>query len=202
MTIPFSTSPQHGGDKCGTEITKPPNGRNRIKENTTIGTWSVYTLQIYGRLKELTHELATYKWDIPRLSEVRWTGFGVIITDEGHQLLYSGKDSKHQHGVAFIVNKKRVNSLINSIQQTHLYMHLCTTKESNYHWSMCSNPRLQWWCRRRAIWRIRKYHNPNINEISPCHSERLECQKRPRYFWSEGWDSSMLWPGRDQWQRF
>ncbi|PVD35255.1 hypothetical protein C0Q70_06536 [Pomacea canaliculata] len=41
-----------------------------------------------GKVKELTHELQRYRWDIVGLAEVRWTGFGESTTDEGHKLWY------------------------------------------------------------------------------------------------------------------
>ena len=82
------------------------------KEGITIGTWNVCTLYVCGKLKELTHELTRYRWDILGLAEVRWTGFGETVTDEGHKIWFSGDNTKHQHGVAFIVNKEKVNSVI------------------------------------------------------------------------------------------
>ncbi|XP_063587738.1 craniofacial development protein 2-like [Penaeus indicus] len=33
-------------------------------------------------------------------------------TDEGHKIWFNGDETKHQHGVGFIVNKERVNSVI------------------------------------------------------------------------------------------
>ena len=42
-------------------------------------------------------------------------GFGETNTDEGHKIRYSGEDSKHQYGVAFIVRKEVVGSVINCI---------------------------------------------------------------------------------------
>ena len=46
------------------------------------------------------------------LEEVRWTGCGEVSTDEGHKIWFSEDSSVHQHGVAFLVNKKRVNSVL------------------------------------------------------------------------------------------
>lgn len=100
---------QGGGDKCATG-TKPT-----IKLPThgiTIGTWNVRTLHQCGKVKELTHELKRYRWDIVGLAEVRWTGFGETTTDEGHKIWFSGKETKHEHGVAFIVRKEVVGTVI------------------------------------------------------------------------------------------
>ena len=45
-------------------------------------------------------------------AEDRWRGFGETTTDEGHKIWYYGEDSKHQYGVAFIVRKEVVSSII------------------------------------------------------------------------------------------
>ena len=82
------------------------------KEGTTMGTWNVRTLHQCGKVNELTHELKRYQWDIIGLAEVRWTGFGEVTTDEGHKIWYSGDSIKHQHGVAFIVKKEAVGTVI------------------------------------------------------------------------------------------
>lgn len=55
--------PQGGGDKfaTGTRITPT---HSLPKNNTVIGTWNVRTLYACGKVKELTHELDRYRWDI------------------------------------------------------------------------------------------------------------------------------------------
>ena len=103
-----TASHQGGSEKCATDekTIKLP------RENTYIGTWNVRTLYACGKTEELTHELTRYTWDILGLAEVRWTGFGEVTTDDGHKIWYSGDSSKHQHGVGFIVNKDRLNTVI------------------------------------------------------------------------------------------
>ena len=96
--------PQGGGDKFATGTRTTPL-HSLPKTNTIIGTWNVRTLYACGKVKELTHELDRYRWDILGLAEVRWTSCGETTTEEGHKIWYSGEDSKHQHGVGFIVNK-------------------------------------------------------------------------------------------------
>ncbi|PIK43970.1 putative amphiphysin [Apostichopus japonicus] len=59
-----------------------------------------------GNIHELTHELQRYNWDIIGLSEVRWTGIGETITEEGQKIWFSGEEKKHHYGVAFIVRKE------------------------------------------------------------------------------------------------
>ena len=63
-------------------------------------------------MQEITHELTLYQWKIIGLAEVRCTGFGETTTDEGHNIWYCGEDWKHQYGVAFIVRKEVVGSII------------------------------------------------------------------------------------------
>ena len=58
--------------------------------------------------QELTHELTRSRWDILGFAEVRRTS----ATDEGHTIWYCGDDSKHQFGVAFIVQNEAVGSII------------------------------------------------------------------------------------------
>ena len=113
-TTAHSTGGYQGGDdKYATGTTPlPPNPIKLPKEGTTLGTWNVRTLYQCGKVKELTHELERYKWDIIGLAEVRWTGFGETSTDEGHKIWFSGDQSKHQYGVGFIVRKEVVKSVI------------------------------------------------------------------------------------------
>ena len=103
--------PQGGGDKFTTGTRLTPT-HNLPKNDTIIGTWNVRTLYACGKVKELTHELDRYRWDVLGLAEVRWTSCGETTTEEGHKIWYSGEDSRHQHGVGFIVNKNKINSVI------------------------------------------------------------------------------------------
>jgi exonuclease III len=109
-TTAHSTASFQGG--CDKWATGAKTSIKLPTEGTTIGTWNVRTLHACGKIHELTHELKRYRWDIIGLAEVRWLGFGETATDEGHKIWYSGEDSKHRHGVAFIVRKEVVNSVI------------------------------------------------------------------------------------------
>ena len=82
------------------------------KHPFTTGTWNIRTLYAKGRVKELTHELERYKWDVFGLSEVRWTGCGKIVTEEGHKLWLSGENKDHVNGVGFIVNKSYLSMVM------------------------------------------------------------------------------------------
>ena len=41
-----------------------------------------------------------------------WRNFDETITAEGHKVLFSGKDDKHEHGVGFLVGKDIVNTIM------------------------------------------------------------------------------------------
>ncbi|GFR58743.1 craniofacial development protein 2 [Elysia marginata] len=79
-----------------------------------IGTWNERTLYACGKTQELTQELKRYRWDVIGLSEVRWTGFGETILVEGHKIWFSGEETTHQYGVAFLVRKRIANCIINA----------------------------------------------------------------------------------------
>mgnify|MGYP006273469667 CR=1 FL=1 len=102
---------QDGSDKCVTGAQDKKTFK-LPSENITIGTWNVRTLYACGKVKELEHELQRYQWDIIGLSEVRWTGFGESVTDDGHKIWFSGRETVHEHGVAFIVRKEAVGCIL------------------------------------------------------------------------------------------
>ena len=75
------------------------------RDNITIGTWNIKTLRAAEKLKELTHEIDWYRWNILGFCEMRWKNFGETTTVEGHKFFLSGKEDKHEHGVGFLVHK-------------------------------------------------------------------------------------------------
>ncbi|XP_052212146.1 craniofacial development protein 2-like [Dreissena polymorpha] len=96
-------------------ITSPAHFRSVSRVNatrTTKRTWNVRTLNACVTVHELTYELERNRWEIIGLAEFRLPGFGETSTDEGHKILFSGEDSIHRQGVAFIVRKEVVNSVI------------------------------------------------------------------------------------------
>ena len=109
-TTAFSTGRHQGGDdKSAT------GARHTLRlpsEKMTIGTWNVRTLYACGKMKELEHELSRYRWEIIGLSEVRWTGFGEMVTEDGHKMWFSGHETRHEHGVAFIVRKEVIGCIL------------------------------------------------------------------------------------------
>ncbi|XP_070567277.1 craniofacial development protein 2-like [Ptychodera flava] len=65
-----------------------------------------------SRIAKGTREMERYRLDILGISETRWTGSGWQMTSDGSLILHSGHDSQHIHGVALIVARERVNTLL------------------------------------------------------------------------------------------
>ena len=70
-----------------------------------IGTWNVRTLYKAGSFVNLISE-----WIVMSLSEVRWTGFG-MMSEEDRVLVFSGGE-KHVHGVGFMLTTRVARSLL------------------------------------------------------------------------------------------
>ena len=109
---------QGGSDKLATrasEEEKPTSRSNKIKlakNAITVETWNVRRQYSTGKLHELCHEMERYKWNVLGLAEVRWPNTGEILTEEGHKIWYSGKPKKHKRGVAFLVHKNNLQSIL------------------------------------------------------------------------------------------
>ena len=58
-----------------------------------------------GKLEGLTYEMSRCRWTILGHFKVRWKNFGETSTQEGHELYFSGKKDKDEHGVGFHVYK-------------------------------------------------------------------------------------------------
>uniref|UniRef100_UPI003AF96A6D hypothetical protein n=1 Tax=Thiolapillus sp. TaxID=2017437 RepID=UPI003AF96A6D len=46
------------------------------------------------------------------LCEIRWKSFGETTTEKGHEVFFSGKEDKYEHGVGFLVHKDIVNTVM------------------------------------------------------------------------------------------
>ena len=57
-------------------------GRNDI----TIGIWNTRTLRVPGKVREQTHEMDRYRWNILGLREMRRKNFGETTTEEGQRI--------------------------------------------------------------------------------------------------------------------
>ena len=76
------------GDKYATGVPKTKKIQGR--ENISVGTWNVRTIPPAGKLKQLTHAMGRYRWNIAGLCEMHWKNFGEMSTDDGHKVYLSG----------------------------------------------------------------------------------------------------------------
>ena len=72
------------GDKYSTGV--PKIKKIRCRENISVGTCTVRTLRPAEKLKQLTHTINRYHWNIVGLCEMRWKNFGEMSTDDGHKV--------------------------------------------------------------------------------------------------------------------
>jgi hypothetical protein len=82
------------------------------KQSCKIGTWNVRTMYESTKTAQVVKEMTSYNIGILGIAECRWTGQGQTTTKDGHLILYSGHESQHMYGVAIIIQKRHVNSLI------------------------------------------------------------------------------------------
>lgn len=97
-----SVSP--GRIRDGLQVTTdrhPATRSNRVI--TRIATWNVRTLFRAGRLDNVVQEMDRLRINVLGLSEVRWTGAG-MLRRENCTVIYSG-GQKHEKGVAVILDK-------------------------------------------------------------------------------------------------
>ena len=106
-TVPSAVH-QDGGVKCATGASSKIRGR----DNITTGTWNTRTCRAAGKLQELTHAMDRYRWNILGLCQIGWKNFGDTTTEEGHEVFFSGKEDKHEHGVGFLVHMDIMNTLM------------------------------------------------------------------------------------------
>ena len=66
---------------------------------------------------QIVREMTSYNLGILGIAECRWTGQGQTITKDGHLILYSGHESQHMYGVAIIIQKRHVKSLIQGVHR-------------------------------------------------------------------------------------
>ena len=64
-----------------------------------------------GKLEVVKQEMARVKADILGISKLKWTGMGEFNSDD-HYIYYSGQESLGRNGVAMIVNKKVLNTVL------------------------------------------------------------------------------------------
>ncbi len=113
-TTASSIISQDGIEKyaTGTNKVKPNEAIKICKDNFTVGTWNVRTLHKLGKVNELTHEMNRYTWNVLGMSETRYTGMGEFKTTDGHKIWFSGENDKHEKGVAFMVHRNTLRSVL------------------------------------------------------------------------------------------
>ncbi|CAF3391752.1 unnamed protein product [Rotaria socialis] len=75
-----------------------------------IGTWNVRSMN-QGKLEIVKSEMDRIKIDILGISELKWTGTG-HFTSGNYEVYYSGNQNTRKNGVAMVLNKKLVSSVI------------------------------------------------------------------------------------------
>jgi len=81
-----------------------------------IGTWNVSTLKQGGKLENLKMEMQKNKLSVLGVSEVRWTGQGEIRS--GDYTVYYSRGEQAERGVAIVVHKSVVRSVVKKIVMT------------------------------------------------------------------------------------
>ena len=64
-----------------------------------------------GKLEVVKQEMARVDVDILGISELKWTGIGEFNSDD-HYIYYRGQESLRRNGVAIIVNKRVLNTVL------------------------------------------------------------------------------------------
>ena len=64
-----------------------------------------------GKLEVVKEEMARVNVNIPKISELKWTGMGEFNSDD-HYIYYYGQESLRRNGVAIIVNKRVQNAVL------------------------------------------------------------------------------------------
>ncbi|XP_071653719.1 uncharacterized protein [Temnothorax longispinosus] len=77
-----------------------------------LGTWNTRSLYRTGALKALCQETMRYRIDVLAVQETRWTGEGVYDT-RTHTILHSGNKDRHELGVAFLVDRRFKDRILN-----------------------------------------------------------------------------------------
>ena len=64
-----------------------------------------------GKLEVVKQEMARVNIDILQVSKLKWTGMGEFNSDN-HHIYYCGQESLRRNGVAIIVNKRILNTVL------------------------------------------------------------------------------------------
>ena len=80
------------------------------KEQYYVGTWIVRSVN-QGKLDVVQQEMARLNIDISGISELKWAGMSRFNSDD-HYIYYCGQESFRRNEVAFIVNKRVQNTVL------------------------------------------------------------------------------------------
>ena len=80
------------------------------KEKYGIGTWNVRSMN-QGKLEVVKQEMKRVDVDILGISELKWTGMGEFNSDD-HYIYNCGQESLRRNGVAIMVNKRVLNTVL------------------------------------------------------------------------------------------
>ena len=80
------------------------------KEQYCIGTWNVRSMN-QATLEVIKQEMARVNINNLGISELKWTGIGEFNEDY-HYIYYCGQESLRRNGVAFIVNNRVLNTVL------------------------------------------------------------------------------------------
>ena len=70
------------------------------------------TMRPAGKLKQLTHAMGRYHWNIVGLYGMRWKNCGEISTDDGHKVYFSGEEDRREYRVGFLVYKGKASAVL------------------------------------------------------------------------------------------
>ena len=82
------------------------------KQQMKIATWNTRTMAAPGRVEQVCKEMHRYNIDIMGVCEARLKNAGKKIGPNGEMILFSGNESRHERGVAIIIDKKTKGSLM------------------------------------------------------------------------------------------
>ena len=86
------------------------------KEQYCIGTWNVRSMN-QGKLQVVKQEMVRVNVYILGISKLRWTGVGEFNSDN-HYIYYCGQESLRRNGIAIMVSKRALNTVLDAISKT------------------------------------------------------------------------------------
>ena len=121
------------------DVTGNGNKVQSCKQQYCIGTWNVRSIN-QGKLEVVKQEMARVNVDILGISELKWTGMGEFNSDD-HYIYYCGQESLRRNGVAFMVNKRVQNAVLESNLKNERMICLCQSQTIQYHGnpSLCTD---------------------------------------------------------------